>query len=79
MKIDKYLFSPCFVLFLVFIKEPMFSLCCQSITGCKTCMERWYKTSMQCAKCRRDNAGNKMFEVHGLGEALSVLRSLVNE
>lgn len=62
-----------------FIKQPVFSLCCQSIIGCKTCLERWHETSVHCAKCRGNNAGNKMFEVRGLGEAFSVLRSLVDE
>ncbi|XP_013883193.1 rho-related protein racD [Austrofundulus limnaeus] len=69
----------CCVVCKKFIKQPMFALCCQSIIGCKTCLERWHETSAHCAKCRGNNAGNKMFEVRGLGEAFSVLRSLVDE
>ncbi|XP_017273892.1 ras-related C3 botulinum toxin substrate 1 isoform X2 [Kryptolebias marmoratus] len=62
-----------------FIKEPMFSLCCQSFVGCKACVERRRETSENCAKCRGRNAGNNMLEVRGLGDAFSVLRSLFNE
>lgn len=59
--------------------EPLFTQCCQNIIGCKTCMEQWLEHSDTCAKCRGSVEGNSMFEVNGLSEAFSVLRSLFEE
>ncbi|XP_062401071.1 uncharacterized protein LOC134092282 [Sardina pilchardus] len=59
--------------------EPIFTQCCQTLIGCKTCVEEWHRNSDTCAKCRGSVEGDSMFEVKGLSEALSVLRSLFEE
>ncbi|XP_051276876.1 uncharacterized protein LOC127375083 [Dicentrarchus labrax] len=69
----------CCVVCMKFIEEPVFTQCCRSIIGCKTCVEQWQETSVHCAKCRENTAGNDIFEVNGLSEAFSVLRSLFEE
>ncbi|XP_035491918.2 nucleotide triphosphate diphosphatase NUDT15 isoform X2 [Scophthalmus maximus] len=69
----------CCVVCMKFIEEPVFTQCCQSIIGCKPCVEQWQETSVHCAKCRVSTADNNILEVHGLSEAFSVLRSLFDE
>ncbi|XP_044224762.1 E3 ubiquitin-protein ligase UHRF2-like [Thunnus albacares] len=69
----------CCVVCLNLIEEPVFAQCCRSIIGCKTCVERWQQTFVHCPKCRGNTAGNNIFEVTGLLEAFSVLRSLFEE
>ncbi|XP_035981082.1 uncharacterized protein LOC105935689 isoform X2 [Fundulus heteroclitus] len=69
----------CCVICMKFIEEPVFTQCCQSIIGCKTCVEQWQETSVHCAKCRVNTAGNNILEVNGLSEAFSVLSSLFQE
>ncbi|XP_077398327.1 uncharacterized protein LOC144033843 [Festucalex cinctus] len=61
-----------------FVNKPIFTQCCRSIIGCKACVELWRKTSAQCAKCRSDTKANTMFEVAGLSDPFSVLRSFVD-
>ncbi|KAI7807114.1 hypothetical protein IRJ41_022630, partial [Triplophysa rosa] len=69
----------CCVVCMKFIEEPVFTECCRSIIGCKTCVEQWQETSVHCAKCRGNTAGNNIFEINGVSEALAVLRSLFEE
>ncbi|XP_034736349.1 uncharacterized protein LOC117949883 [Etheostoma cragini] len=69
----------CCVVCMKFIEEPVFTLCCRSIIGCKTCVEQWQETSVHCAKCRENTAGNNILQVNGLSEVFSVLRSLFEE
>ncbi|KAL7400249.1 hypothetical protein ABVT39_009212 [Epinephelus coioides] len=69
----------CCVVCMKFIDEPVFTECCRSIIGCKTCVEQWQLTSVHCAKCRGNTEGSNIFEVNGLSEAFSVLRSLFEE
>ncbi|KAF0031965.1 hypothetical protein F2P81_016520 [Scophthalmus maximus] len=69
----------CCVVCMKFIEEPVFTQFCQSLIGCKTCVEQWQETSVHCAKCRVNTADNNILEVHGLSEAFSVLRSLFDE
>ncbi|CAL8342203.1 unnamed protein product [Arctogadus glacialis] len=73
----KHGFSCAFCLKLM--TEPLYTQCCQNLIGCKTCVEEWLRSSDTCAKCRGCVEGNSMFEVKGLSEALSVLRSLFEE
>ncbi|KAI7811354.1 hypothetical protein IRJ41_013630 [Triplophysa rosa] len=42
-------------------------------------VEQWQETSVHCAKCRGNTAGNNIFEINGLSEAFAVLRSLFEE
>ncbi|CAK6973299.1 hypothetical protein IRJ41_022630%2C partial [Scomber scombrus] len=69
----------CCVVCMMFIKEPVFTACCRSIIGCKTCIKQWRETSEHCPKCRGDTAGHDIFEVTGLSEALSALSALFEE
>ncbi|XP_042284546.1 E3 ubiquitin-protein ligase CHFR-like [Thunnus maccoyii] len=69
----------CCVVCMDLIVEPVFAQCCRSIIGCKACMERWQQTSVYCPKCRGNTAENNIFEVTGLLEAFSVLRSLFED
>nr|XP_024661071.1 uncharacterized protein LOC112436095 [Maylandia zebra] len=57
------------------IEDPVFSLCCRSIIGCKTCVEQWQETSQHCAKCRESNNG--VLQITGLTAAFSVLKSFL--
>ncbi|KAF5891678.1 uncharacterized protein DAT39_018599 [Clarias magur] len=59
------------------MEEPMLSLCCRSIIGCKTCVEQWKETSPHCAQCREVN--NRAIEVAGLTAAFSVFKSFFME
>ncbi|XP_028283980.1 uncharacterized protein LOC114450189 [Parambassis ranga] len=67
----------CCVVCMRFIEEPVFTDCCRSIIGCKTCVMQWQMTSEHCAKCRGRTTGT--FEVNGLTEVLSVLRPFFEE
>jgi hypothetical protein len=42
--------------------DPMFATCCESIIGCRTCVELWLVTSDHCLKCRAGDFENKIHE-----------------
>lgn len=42
-------------------------------------VQQWQSTSVHCVKCRGSTEGSNIFEVNGLSEAFSVLRSLFEE
>ncbi|XP_026113402.1 E3 ubiquitin-protein ligase UHRF2-like [Carassius auratus] len=69
----------CCVICMKFIEEPVFTECCRSIIGCKTCVVQWQETSVHCAKCRGNTANNTIYEINGLSDTFSVLRSLYEE
>lgn len=69
----------CCVVCMKFIEVPVFTQCCRSMIGCKTCVEQWQETSVHCAKCRGNTTDNNIFEINGLSETFSVLRSLFEE
>ncbi|KAK5856932.1 hypothetical protein PBY51_010210 [Eleginops maclovinus] len=56
------------------VEKPIFSSCCRSIIGCRSCIQQWEHSHDYCPKCRcQDRETN---EVAGLDEALAVLRKL---
>ncbi|KAK5870864.1 hypothetical protein PBY51_003774 [Eleginops maclovinus] len=56
------------------VEKPIFSSCCRSIIGCRSCIQQWEHSHDYCPKCRcQDRETN---EVDGLDEALAVLRKL---
>lgn len=67
----------CHVTFSDIIEEPMLSLCCRTIIGCKKCVEQWKEASSHCAQCRKVNSS--VIEVAGLTAAFSVLKSFFTE
>ncbi|CAL8295351.1 unnamed protein product [Boreogadus saida] len=59
--------------------DPMFATCCESIIGCRTCVELWLVTSDHCLKCRAGDFENKIHEVKGLSAALSLFKERIIE
>jgi hypothetical protein len=57
--------------------DPMFATCCESIIGCRTCVELWLVTSDHCLKCRAGDFENKIHEVKGLSAALSLFKERI--
>ncbi|XP_076830207.1 uncharacterized protein LOC143476104 isoform X2 [Brachyhypopomus gauderio] len=53
---------------------PMFAVCCQSLIGCKLCIEEWLRTSTQCLRCRAENFASHVHVVLGLCDVLLALR-----
>ncbi|XDV19488.1 hypothetical protein PO909_024953, partial [Leuciscus waleckii] len=61
------------------VVEPMVSSCCQSLVGCRGCIEEWQKNSAFCPKCRIDDFGGNIQRLTGLSDALTALGSILWE
>ncbi|XP_056598225.1 uncharacterized protein LOC130416191 [Triplophysa dalaica] len=58
------------------VVEPMVSSCCQSLVGCRSCIEEWQKNSAFCPKCRIDDFSANIQRLTGLADALTALGSI---
>ncbi|XP_028454800.1 uncharacterized protein LOC114569201 [Perca flavescens] len=47
------------------MEEPMNSTCCDSLVGCRTCVEQWLLTADHCLKCRAQEFDSKVHQVKG--------------
>ncbi|XP_016397389.1 guanylate-binding protein 1-like [Sinocyclocheilus rhinocerous] len=61
------------------MNEPMVSSCCQSLIGCRICIEEWQINSPFCPKCRAGDSGNNIQRLMGLSDALAALRNILLE
>ncbi|XP_051279260.1 uncharacterized protein LOC127376411 [Dicentrarchus labrax] len=61
------------------VVEPMVSSCCQSLVGCRSCIEEWQRNSAFCPKCRADGFGDNIQRLNGLSDALAALGSILWE
>lgn len=69
-----------FSLFVVeFMEDPVFSVCCQNLIGCRQCIDEWQQNSPHCAKCRQITEGRNVFTVNGLSDALGVFTAISEE
>ncbi|XP_049334413.1 uncharacterized protein LOC111197401 [Astyanax mexicanus] len=59
--------------------DPMVSSCCQSLIGCRICIEEWQKTSAICPKCRADEFSVNAHRLNGLSDALDALGNILSE
>ncbi|KAL2087177.1 hypothetical protein ACEWY4_018236 [Coilia grayii] len=59
------------------LQEPMVSTCCESIVGCKTCIQQCLDASDVCPKCRGNDFTNHVHRLCGLMDALSALADIV--
>ncbi|XP_076863841.1 uncharacterized protein LOC143516130 [Brachyhypopomus gauderio] len=57
--------------------EPMFATCCNSLIGCKVCVQQWQETSDQCMRCRGDHFSFNVHRLAGLTEVLGVIQDIV--
>ncbi|XP_076851625.1 uncharacterized protein LOC143502797 isoform X1 [Brachyhypopomus gauderio] len=57
--------------------DPIVSSCCQSLIGCRICIEEWQITSATCPKCRADDFSVNTHRLNGLSEALDTLRNIL--
>ncbi|KAK2905264.1 hypothetical protein Q8A67_007063 [Cirrhinus molitorella] len=53
------------------LSEPMFAICCESLVGCRTCVEQWLLTADNCLKCRAEQFNSNVHQVKGLTDFLS--------
>uniref|UniRef100_A0AAV2JJ29 RING-type domain-containing protein n=1 Tax=Knipowitschia caucasica TaxID=637954 RepID=A0AAV2JJ29_KNICA len=67
------------VICMKFMEEPVFTLCCKNLIGCRECIEQWQQNSPHCAKCRQITEVRSTFQVHGLSDALGVLKAISEE
>lgn len=58
------------------MEEPMFSTCCESLVGCRTCVEQWLLTADHCLKCRAQEFDSKVHQVKGLSAFLSSFKEI---
>ncbi|XP_030589338.1 uncharacterized protein LOC115782935 isoform X1 [Archocentrus centrarchus] len=58
------------------MEEPMFSTCCESLVGCRTCVEQWLLTADHCLKCRAEEFDRRVHQVKGLHAVLSLLKEI---
>lgn len=61
------------------MEEPMFSTCCDSLVGCRTCVEQWLLTADHCLKCRAQEFDSKVHQVKGLSAFLSSFKEIQTE
>ncbi|CAL8391824.1 unnamed protein product [Arctogadus glacialis] len=63
----------CLVCKAVFV-DPQFATCCESLVGCRVCVQRWCASSDFCLKCRAANFAANVLAVRGLSPAADFFR-----
>ncbi|XP_051945323.1 uncharacterized protein LOC127617357 [Xyrauchen texanus] len=61
------------------MEEPMFSTCCESLVGCRTCVEQWLLTADHCLKCRAQEVDSEVHQVKGISAFLSSFKEIQTE
>ncbi|RXN22465.1 guanylate-binding 1-like protein [Labeo rohita] len=59
------------------VVEPIVSSCCQSLVGCRSCIDEWKRNSVFCPKCRADDFHMNTQRLTGLSDALAALGNIL--
>ncbi|XP_072564080.1 uncharacterized protein [Paramormyrops kingsleyae] len=57
--------------------EPIVSSCCQSLVGCRSCIDECKRNSVFCPKCRADDFHMNTQRLTGLSDALAALGNIL--
>lgn len=60
------------------MREPIFTSCCKSLLGCRTCMVQWQEGHNYCPKCRAEAFDVHTQSVVGLDDALAALHNIIS-
>ena len=61
------------------IEKPVVGTCCQSLLGCKLCLEEWFSTSESCPKCRSESGRSGQLELKGLDTVFKAIKPLLTD
>lgn len=45
--------------------------CCESVLGCKSCIDTWFQSHSYCPKCREEDGENKTSVLKGFDDVLA--------
>ncbi|XP_014675245.1 PREDICTED: uncharacterized protein LOC106815315 [Priapulus caudatus] len=55
------------------VQKPVVSSCCQSLLGCKACLDSWWAGSSGCPKCNSEQGREGRLDLKGLDDIFAML------